>query len=101
VQSSGNAAVKLGDLGRFQATVTQVKDVQGGEIAVVTGLPPDDSTLAQLLTVVTLATLGGLILLALTTVVTIRFSLAPLRAVARTATRVANQPLDRGEVTIT
>lgn len=101
VQSSGNAAVELGDLGTFQATVTQVKDVQSGEIAVVTGLPPDDSTLGQLLTVITLATLGGLILLALTTAVTIRFSLAPLRAVARTATRVANQPLDRGEVTIT
>ncbi|MGO1802420.1 MAG: sensor histidine kinase, partial [Microbacteriaceae bacterium] len=59
------------------------------------------STLAQLLTVITLATLGGLILLALTTTVMIRYSLRPLRAVAGTATRVANQPLDRGEVEIT
>src|SRR5690606_21158751 len=57
--------------------------------------------LAQLLTVIGLTTLGGLILLALTTAVTIRFSLRPLRAVAGTATRVANQPLDRGAVTIT
>ena len=50
---------------------------------------------------ITLATLGGLILLALTTTVMIRYSLRPLRAVAGTATRVANQPLDRGEVEIT
>ncbi|MGY1552225.1 sensor histidine kinase [Microbacterium sp. A588] len=101
VQSSGSASIRLGDLGAFRVTVTQVADARGNEIAIVTGLPPDDRTLAQLLTVITLATLGGLILLALTTAVTIRFSLAPLRAVARTATRVANQPLDRGAVTIT
>ncbi|WP_135805155.1 histidine kinase dimerization/phospho-acceptor domain-containing protein, partial [Salmonella enterica] len=44
---------------------------------------------------------GGLILLALTTAVTIRVGLRPLRAVAATATRVANQQLDRGEVSIT
>src|SRR5690606_32708026 len=43
----------------------------------------------------------GLILLALTTAITIRVGLRPLRAVALTATRVANQPLDRGEVSIT
>jgi two-component system OmpR family sensor kinase len=54
-----------------------------------------------LFTVIALATLGGLILLALTTAITIRVSLRPLRAVAITATRVANQPLDRGEVEIT
>jgi len=82
-----------------QTSVTQFSD----KITVVTGLPRDaiQSTLAQLLTVITLTTFGGLILLALTTAVTIRFSLRPLRAVAGTAMRVANQPLDRGEVTIT
>lgn len=101
IQSSGNVSVVLDGIGTFRVTVTHIKDIQGNEIAVVTGLPPDDSTMTQLLTVITLATLGGLILLALTTAITIRFSLAPLRAVARTATRVANQPLDRGEVTIT
>ncbi|NKF31117.1 HAMP domain-containing protein, partial [Pseudomonas sp. BGM005] len=36
-----------------------------------------------------------------TTAITIRVGLRPLRAVAATATRVANQPLDRGEVQIT
>lgn len=82
-----------------QTSVTEYSD----KITVVTGLPRDaiQSSLAQLLTVITLATLGGLILLALTTAVTIRYSLRPLRAVAGTATRVANQPLDRGEVEIT
>ncbi len=72
-------------------------------LVVVTGLPRAEieSTMAQLFTVIALATLGGLILLALTTMATIRVSLRPLRAVAATATRVANQPLDRGEVSIT
>jgi two-component system OmpR family sensor kinase len=72
-------------------------------VLIVTGLPRDEiqNQLATLLTVIALATLGGLILLALTTAITIRVSLRPLRAVAATAMRVANQPLDRGEVTIT
>src|SRR5690606_13644226 len=85
-------------VGSFLITVTQREGV-----GIVTGLPRNEiqSTMAQLLTVIALATLGGLILLALTTTVTIRYSLRPLRAVARTATRVANQPLDRGEVEIT
>ncbi|WP_316309883.1 histidine kinase dimerization/phospho-acceptor domain-containing protein, partial [Clavibacter michiganensis] len=54
-----------------------------------------------LFTVIALATLGGLILLALTTALTISMGLRPLRAVAATASRVAGQPLDRGEVSIT
>lgn len=88
----------------YQLAVTQTSVTQfSDKINVVTGLPRDEiqSTMAQLLTVIALATLGGLILLALTTAVTIRYSLRPLRAVAGTATRVANQPLDRGEVEIT
>ena len=97
-QASPNSTVTIPDLGSFSITVRQ----SSGAL-VVTGLPRDEvqSTLGQLLTVITLTTLGGLILLALTTTVTIRFSLRPLRAVAGTATRVANQPLDRGEVSIT
>lgn len=72
-------------------------------VIVVTGLPRDEiqNQLATLLTVIALATAGGLILLALTTAITIRVGLRPLRAVAATATRVANQQLDRGEVRIT
>ncbi|MGM7668212.1 sensor histidine kinase [Microbacterium sp. A93] len=98
VKTSPNTSVMLDGLGSFSVTVRE-----SGGIGIVTGLPRDEvqSTMAQLLTVITLATLGGLILLALTTTITIRMSLRPLRAVAATAMRVANQPLDRGEVTIT
>lgn len=98
VQDSTNSTVHIPGLGSFSVAVRQNSDV-----IVVTGLPRDEvqSQMAQLLTVIALTTLGGLILLALTTTVTIRLSLRPLRAVAGTAMRVANQPLDRGEVTIT
>lgn len=91
--------VTIDGVGSYRVAVT----VTSGNVAVVAGLPRDDiqNQLATLLTVITLATLGGLILLALTTAVTIRLSLKPLRAVAATAMRVANQPLDRGEVSIT
>ncbi|MGW8481609.1 sensor histidine kinase [Microbacterium sp. NPDC055903] len=82
---------------RFSAVTTP------GGITVVVGFSRDEiqGTLTQLFTVLAMATLGGLILLALTTAVTIRLGLKPLRAVAATANRVANQPLDRGEVSIT
>lgn len=98
VRTSRDATITMDGVGSFQVTVRET-----GGVGIVTGLPRDEiqSTMAQLLTVITLATLGGLILLALTTAVTIRYSLRPLRAVAGTATRVANQPLDRGEVEIT
>ncbi|QNA93109.1 MULTISPECIES: cell wall metabolism sensor histidine kinase WalK [unclassified Microbacterium] len=93
------ATVSLSDLGSYR--MMAVPAANG--VTVVTGLPRDEiqNQLAQLLTVIALATIGGLILLALTTAITIRVSLRPLRAVAVTATRVANQQLDRGEVSIT
>lgn len=93
------ATVSLPDLGSYRIAVTTTST---GSV-VVTGLPRDDiqHQLTQLLTVIALATIGGLILLALTTAITIRVGLRPLRAVASTATRVANQQLDRGEVSIT
>lgn len=93
------ATVSLTDLGSYR--VMGLTAANG--VYVVTGLPRDDiqNQLTQLLTVIALATIGGLILLALTTAITIRVGLRPLRAVATTATRVANQQLDRGEVSIT
>ncbi|WP_309102416.1 ATP-binding protein [Microbacterium sp.] len=99
VHESANASVSISDLGSFRLAVTKT----AGGIVVVTGLPRGEilATMTQLFTVIALATLGGLILLALTTAITIRVGLRPLRAVANTATRVANQPLDRGEVSIT
>ncbi|WP_223628394.1 cell wall metabolism sensor histidine kinase WalK [Microbacterium sp. EST19A] len=93
------ATVSLTDLGSYRIMALATNN----GVVVITGLPRDDiqNQLTQLLTVIALATIGGLILLALTTAITIRVSLRPLRAVARTATRVANQQLDRGEVIIT
>lgn len=93
------ATVALTDLGSYRVMALPTNT----GVVVVTGLPRDEiqNQLTQLLTVIALATIGGLILLALTTAITIRVSLRPLRAVAMTATRVANQQLDRGEVTIT
>ncbi|WP_374208999.1 sensor histidine kinase [Microbacterium sp. CIAB417] len=91
--------VTIDGLGSYRLAASQTEH----GITVVTGLPRDEiqNTLTRLFTVIAMATLGGLILLALTTAITIRVGLRPLRAVAATATRVANQPLDRGEVSIT
>ncbi|MFS0895661.1 sensor histidine kinase [Microbacterium sp. 179-I 3D3 NHS] len=99
LRDSSVATVALTDLGSYRIMALPADN----GVLVVTGLPRDDiqSQLTQLLTVIALATIGGLILLALTTAITIRVGLRPLRAVASTATRVANQQLDRGEVSIT
>ncbi len=99
LQNTSVATVSITDLGSYRVMALPTSN----DVIVVTGLPRDDiqNQLTQLLTVIALATIGGLILLALTTAITIRVSLRPLRAVAMTATRVANQQLARGEVTIT
>ncbi|MGJ0388844.1 sensor histidine kinase [Microbacterium sp. CGR1] len=94
-----SGTVTLDDFGSYLVVVQQAPN----GVNVATGLPRTEiqNQLTTLLTVIALATIGGLILLALTTAITIRVGLRPLRAVAATATRVANQPLDRGEVQIT
>ena len=95
----GSPTVNITDIGSYSIVFSQTNT----GVTVVMGLPRDEiqNTLTNLFTVIAMATLGGLILLALTTAITIRVGLRPLRAVAATATRVANQPLDRGEVSIT
>lgn len=99
LDESHTSTVSITGLGSYRVSILSTSN---GTV-VVTGLPRSEiqNQLATLLTVIVLATLGGLILLALTTAITIRVGLRPLRAVAATATRVANQPLDRGEVEIT
>ncbi|WCM56879.1 sensor histidine kinase [Microbacterium sp. EF45047] len=99
VKDAGTATVSLEHAGSFRVLVTKT---QGGTL-VMTGLSRAEiqNTMTSLFTVIALATLGGLILLALTTALTISVSLRPLRAAAATATRVSTQPLDRGEVSIT
>nr|WP_306453241.1 ATP-binding protein [Microbacterium sp. SZ1] len=100
LRGGANATVTIDGLGSYRLVVATAPQTGA---TVVTGLPRDEiqNQLTTLLTVIVLATLGGLILLALTTAITIRVSLRPLRAVAATATRVANQQLDRGQVEIT
>lgn len=99
LQKSNSATVSLSSHGSYRVTVTQTEN----GVVVITGLSRAEvqRTMTSLFTVVALATLGGLILLALSTALTISMGLRPLRAVAATATRVAGQPLDRGEVRIT
>ncbi|UNK71918.1 ATP-binding protein [Microbacterium sp. H1-D42] len=99
LHDSRNATVILPDFGSYRVTA----DRTSNDVVVITGLPRADvqRTMTSLFTTVALATLGGLILLAITTALTISMGLRPLRAVAATATRVASQPLDRGKVTIT
>ena len=99
----------LDRLGWGDATVAGAGDyrirvqgtVSGGSIAV--GMPTSElaSTIAQILTTVTLLTLGGLLVLAAVIAVVIQQALKPLRVVADTAARVASQPLDSGDVSIT
>ncbi|PKI90525.1 two-component sensor histidine kinase [Actinomycetales bacterium SN12] len=98
LRESGSATVSL-HAGSFRVTA----DRTDNDVVVITGLPRAElqHTMTSLFTVIALATLGGLILLALTTALTISMGLRPLRAVAATASRVAGQPLDRGEVSIT
>jgi len=102
---NGTGVAQVDDLGSYRlahATV-ETSNLIGGDIDIVVGLPRNQilHDITDMFTVIALTTLGGLILLALTTAVTIRLGLRPLRAVAATATRVANQPLDRGAVSIT
>lgn len=68
----------------------------------LTGMPTSEvtSVSARIVTTVALLTTGGLLVLASVLSLLIRRALAPLRAVARTASRVAAQPLAEGAVTI-
>ncbi|MDR6865675.1 two-component system OmpR family sensor kinase [Microbacterium resistens] len=107
--NSAESVVDLDSLGSYQLVHKQVSNSRSiasnaatTPFTLIVGLPRTDiqRTLSSLFTVIALATAGGLILLGVTTAVTVRVSLRPLRAVAATATRVANQPLDRGDVSI-
>jgi two-component system OmpR family sensor kinase len=77
--------------------------VGGTGAVVVMGLPTDDmqATIGHLWSTVLISTIGGMVLLGIATTLVIRAGLRPLRAVAEIATRVARQPLDQGEVSIT
>ena len=69
---------------------------------VITGLPLNDAldTVYRLAAVITLVTLLGLVLAAFLGLAVVRLTLRPLRRVTATARRVAELPLDRGEVAL-
>lgn len=89
--------VELEGLGRFRALAAprpHEKDV------IVTGLAMDevDETMMQMLAMAGIVTLVALIAATTAGAIIIRRALTPLRRVAQTASRVADLPLDRGEV---
>jgi len=87
-----------GQLGTYRLLAADTPD--GGVI--VTGLPLRSvrSTVYGLAAVITVVAVLGLVLAALAGAAVIRLTLRPLRRVAATAGRVAELPLDRGEVAL-
>mgnify|MGYP003653347604 CR=1 FL=1 len=101
VSADGPTTVNVGnDLGDYRVIAVVNRDSREVVGAVGLSLEEVQSTIASLLTATALLTAGGLVLLGVATAWTIRRGLKPLRAVADTASRVARQPLDQGEVSI-
>ncbi|QAY60881.1 HAMP domain-containing protein [Microbacterium protaetiae] len=98
VEHARTATVEVDSLGAYHVRT----GVLGNTYAIAGGLPITEvnQTIAQILTTVGLVTFGGLLLLAAAIAVVIRQGLQPLRAVADTATRVAELPMSEGEVSI-
>ncbi|OBF88512.1 two-component sensor histidine kinase [Mycobacterium sp. 852002-51163_SCH5372311] len=89
--------VDLDGLGRYRVVAAPSRS--GGDI-IVTGLSMSniDATMLRMLVIFAIVTLVALIAATTAGIVIIRRALAPLRRVAQTASRVADLPLDRGEV---
>jgi two-component system OmpR family sensor kinase len=88
----------LGRLGDYRLLAVRAAD---GDV-IVTGLPLEGvhATVLRLAAIVTLVALLGLVLAAFAGTAIVRYALRPLRRVAATASRVAELPLDRGEVAL-
>ncbi|WP_382307900.1 sensor histidine kinase [Herbiconiux sp. UC225_62] len=92
-------SVTIDGLGAYRVegrTVTSAGDI------VVTGLPLADvnGTVSQLVIVIVLVTAGAMALAGVAGLLLIRLALRPLDRVTATATRVAELPLDRGDVAL-
>nr|WP_295011733.1 ATP-binding protein [uncultured Microbacterium sp.] len=98
--SQNRYAQEIAGLGDYQFSHQTIRAAPGYQI--ITGLPraATEAQITTLFSVIAITTIAGLILLALSTAITIRLALRPLREVAATANRVANLPLDRGDVSI-
>ncbi|MGZ0710360.1 sensor histidine kinase (plasmid) [Coraliomargarita sp. W4R53] len=97
LRGEGPLVVTIDSVGTFR-----LEGFRAGQSNVVVGLSRADvtTTIGQMLVTIGLLTAGGLIVLAVAAAWTIRAGLAPLRAVAATAERVAQLPLDQGDVSI-
>ncbi|SFK15410.1 cell wall metabolism sensor histidine kinase WalK [Cellulomonas sp. KH9] len=91
--------VTLGGLGAYRAVALRTDD----DDLVVTALPSAgvEATVGRYVAVEVLATAGALLVAGVGGSLLVRRELAPLTRLAATATRVAEQPLGRGEVAIT
>jgi two-component system OmpR family sensor kinase len=85
-------------LDEYRVVASRTKD----GTTVITGLPLNDAldTVYRLAAVITMVTLLGLVLAAFLGLAIVRLTLRPLRRVTATARRVAELPLDRGEVAL-
>ncbi len=90
--------VELDGLGSYRVMASRTFD---GDI-LITGLPLSDvyATMWQLTFVITAVALVGLLAVGVAGAAIVRWALRPLRRVAVTARRVAQLPLDRGEVVL-
>ena len=95
--SRAPVTLDLDGLGRYRVIAAPSRN--GGDI-IVTGLSMSnvDATLIRMLIIFGIVTVIALAAATIAGVVIIRRALAPLRRVAQTASRVADLPLDRGEV---
>ncbi|QNE45759.1 HAMP domain-containing histidine kinase [Glaciihabitans sp. INWT7] len=100
VPSTGFATtVSLGNgLGSYRAIAVEYAN----GVRVVTALPLGEvqTTLLQLGLIIAIVTAAGLVLAAFLALWIVRVALRPLERVVSTATRVAELPLDRGEVAL-
>ncbi|PJJ70998.1 two-component system OmpR family sensor kinase [Diaminobutyricimonas aerilata] len=87
-----------GDLGDYRLATVRV----GPNAQLVVGLPLGDvqTTIGQLVLTIVLVTAAALVLAIGLGIVVVRLALRPLDRVMSTATRVAELPLDRGEVAL-
>ncbi|MBP2437684.1 sensor histidine kinase [Microbacterium amylolyticum] len=97
-RSAGDTTVNLHGLGTFRI----VPVTQSGEIIGVLGisLGSERTVLTRMLWSITLATIGGMLVLGFATSGVISRGFRPLRGIAATATRVSRQKLDEGVVSI-
>ena len=96
---SATATVHLGgELGEYRV---QAQTSRSGILYLV-GLPVSGvaATAAQLALIITFVSLAGLVVVAVIAAWVVRLALRPLQRVTATATRVAQLPLDRGEVSL-